>query len=207
MANKPDYYKTLGVSKNATADEIKKAFRKLARENHPDAGGDEEKFKEINEAYEQILRQRKARSSYASQQGDYSKSSYSYGDSPYQQSSSADPQLRRARMAINGGDISQAERLLNETQDRGAEWNFLMGVVCSRRGWMDEAKRYIQNACRMEPDNAEYRQALQMFNSSGYQPAGFRGFGSMTYGNSTCMRLCTGMACYSATGCPIFCCI
>ena len=52
MANKPDYYKTLGVSKNATAEEIKKAYRKLARENHPDAGGDEEKFKEINEAYE-----------------------------------------------------------------------------------------------------------------------------------------------------------
>ena len=52
MANKPDYYKTLGVSKNATADEIKKAYRKMARENHPDAGGDEEKFKDINEAYE-----------------------------------------------------------------------------------------------------------------------------------------------------------
>ncbi len=52
MANKPDYYKTLGVSKDATADEIKKAFRKLARTHHPDAGGDEAKFKEINEAYE-----------------------------------------------------------------------------------------------------------------------------------------------------------
>ena len=52
MANKPDYYKTLGVSKNATADDIKKAYRKLARENHPDAGGDEERFKDINEAYE-----------------------------------------------------------------------------------------------------------------------------------------------------------
>lgn len=48
----PDYYKTLGVSKDATADEIKKAFRKLARTHHPDAGGDEAKFKEINEAYE-----------------------------------------------------------------------------------------------------------------------------------------------------------
>ena len=52
MPAKPDYYKTLGVSKDATADEIKKAFRKLARTHHPDAGGDEAKFKEINEAYE-----------------------------------------------------------------------------------------------------------------------------------------------------------
>lgn len=48
----PDYYKTLGVPRNATTDEIKKAFRKLARTHHPDAGGDEAKFKEINEAYE-----------------------------------------------------------------------------------------------------------------------------------------------------------
>ncbi len=51
-----DYYKTLGVAKTATADEIKKAFRKLARQHHPDLAQDkktaEEKFKEINEAYE-----------------------------------------------------------------------------------------------------------------------------------------------------------
>lgn len=52
MAATPDYYKTLGVSRTATADEIKKAYRKLARKHHPDAGGDESKFKEINEAYE-----------------------------------------------------------------------------------------------------------------------------------------------------------
>ena len=52
MAATPDYYKTLGVSRTASADEIKKAFRKLARTHHPDAGGDEAKFKEINEAYE-----------------------------------------------------------------------------------------------------------------------------------------------------------
>lgn len=52
MTATPDYYKILGVPRTATADEIKKAFRKLARQHHPDAGGDEAKFKEINEAYE-----------------------------------------------------------------------------------------------------------------------------------------------------------
>ena len=59
MPGKPDYYKTLGVSKNATAEEIKKAYRKAARENHPDAGGDEEKFKDINEAYEVLSDEQK----------------------------------------------------------------------------------------------------------------------------------------------------
>lgn len=59
----PDYYKTLGVSRNATDEEIKKAYRKLARTSHPDAGGDEEKFKEINEAYE-VLSDKKKRQLY-----------------------------------------------------------------------------------------------------------------------------------------------
>ncbi len=52
MAATPDYYKTLGVARTASKSEIKKAFRKLAQTHHPDAGGDEAKFKEINEAYE-----------------------------------------------------------------------------------------------------------------------------------------------------------
>lgn len=59
MAATPDYYKTLGVPRNATADEIKKAYRKLARTHHPDTGGDENKFKEINEAYEVLSDQKK----------------------------------------------------------------------------------------------------------------------------------------------------
>src|ERR1035438_10000013 len=49
---KADYYDLLGVKKDASADEIKKAFRRAAVEHHPDRGGDETKFKEINEAYE-----------------------------------------------------------------------------------------------------------------------------------------------------------
>lgn len=52
MAPSKDYYDLLGVKRDASADEIKKAFRKLARKHHPDTGGDEERFKEINEAYE-----------------------------------------------------------------------------------------------------------------------------------------------------------
>jgi curved DNA-binding protein len=63
MASTPDYYKTLGVPRSATASEIKKAYRKLAREHHPDAGGDESKFKEINEAYE-VLSDDKKREMY-----------------------------------------------------------------------------------------------------------------------------------------------
>lgn len=63
MAGTPDYYKILGVPRNAEQDEIKKAYRKLARKNHPDAGGDEEKFKQINEAYE-VLSDEKKRAIY-----------------------------------------------------------------------------------------------------------------------------------------------
>ncbi len=58
-----DYYKTLGVEKNASQDEIKKAFRKLAHQHHPDKGGDEKKFKEASEAY-QVLSDEKKRSDY-----------------------------------------------------------------------------------------------------------------------------------------------
>ena len=59
-----DYYKTLGVARGASADEIKKAYRKLAHMHHPDkSGGDEAKFKEINEAY-QVLSNKEKRAQY-----------------------------------------------------------------------------------------------------------------------------------------------
>src|SRR3989338_8708989 len=58
-----DYYDILGVQKSASADEIKRAFRKLAQEHHPDKGGDPEKFKEVNEAY-QVLSNAEQRQQY-----------------------------------------------------------------------------------------------------------------------------------------------
>ncbi len=63
MMTKRDYYEVLGVGKTASADEIKKAFRKAAIEHHPDRGGDEAKFKEINEAYE-VLKDESKRKRY-----------------------------------------------------------------------------------------------------------------------------------------------
>ncbi len=203
-----DPYKVLNVAPTATDDEVKHAYRELARKYHPDNYHDnpladlaQEKMKEINEAYEQIQKQRKAGSSYTAQQSgggySYSRASYNYA--------SGNPLLQRVRNAINSGNITLAERLLNESTDHDAEWNFLMGVVCSRRGWMDDAKRYIETACRMDPNNGEYRQAMQMF-TSGYHPQGYRSGGTMTF-DDNCTRLCAGLACYSATGCPIFCCI
>ncbi|MBQ9647403.1 MAG: DnaJ domain-containing protein [Oscillospiraceae bacterium] len=200
-----DPYKVLNISPTASDDEVKHAYRELARKYHPDNYHDnpladlaQEKMKEINEAYEQIQRQRKGGYAASSQRsGGYNGS---YGNS-YSSSTSGDPLLQRVRLAINSGDITQAERLLNEASDRGAEWSFLMGIVCSRRGWMDDARQYLETACRMEPNNEEYRQALQMFTSSGgYRPAGFRGFGTMTYGNDACMRLCAAWSCCMLSG-------
>ena len=59
MADKKNFYDVLGVSKNASEEEIRKAFRKLAAKYHPDAGGDEKKFKEISEAYTTLSDEKK----------------------------------------------------------------------------------------------------------------------------------------------------
>ncbi|MDH4139124.1 MAG: molecular chaperone DnaJ [Coriobacteriia bacterium] len=69
MASSKNYYDILGVKKDASSDEIKKAFRKLARKYHPDAGGSEERFKEVNEAYE-VLSDSEKRAQY-DQYGQY----------------------------------------------------------------------------------------------------------------------------------------
>lgn len=86
MATTPDYYQTLGVSRNATADEIKKSYRRLARKHHPDAGGSEAKFKEINEAYEVLSdeQKRKLYDTYGSADGPQGfGSAAAAGDNPF----------------------------------------------------------------------------------------------------------------------------
>ncbi len=199
-----DPYKVLNIAPTASDEEVKHAYRELARKYHPDNYHDnpladlaQEKMKEINEAYEQVQRQRKSGGAASSQRSSYT---YGYTDAS-RGGASSDPLMQRVRAAINGGDISHAERLLNEAPEHGAEWHYLMGVVCARRGWLDDAKRYLETACRMEPQNAEYRNAFSMFtNSGGYRPAGYRGFGTLSYNDDACMRLCAVGSCFVLSG-------
>jgi len=170
-----DPYKVLGVARTASDDEIKKVYRDLARKYHPDnyvnnplADLAQEKMKEINEAYEMIQKERSGGgSSYQRQssRSSYSTNGYGYQDyTGYQNTSS--PEFVTVRQYIMNNDLAAAEQVLAASNNRNAEWNFLMGSICVRRGWYDEARRYYNVACRMDPANREYRTALQNLNVS-----------------------------------------
>ena len=133
----------------------------------------------------------------------------SYGNSAYGGAYGAGS-LNQVRMAINRGDISLAERLLSGMSDHNAEWNFLMGVVCSRRGWMDEAKRYMETAVQMDPNNPEYQNALSALTGTGYRPNGFRSVHTANFDDSACLRCCAAWSCctlFSGGGCYLLPCI
>lgn len=189
-----DPYQILGVSENASDEEIKKAYRDLARKYHPDNYHDnpladltQEKMKEINAAYEEINRRRSGGSRASG--GSYGGYQQQYGQYQGRSSSSV---LQQVRIAIQSGDLSRAEALLANYSDHNAEWNFLRGAVCYRRGWMDEAKRYYQTACQMEPGNPEYRQALEFMEKgtqSAYRPGG-QPFGTDVCAGNPCIPLC-----------------
>ena len=206
-----DPYQVLGVPSTATDEEVKKAYRDLARKYHPDNYHDnpladlaQERMKEINEAYEAVQSQRKAQRS-----GGYSASGAGYGtgyggyQSAYQ--GSYQGRYQRVRMAISSGDLNLAEELLNAQTNHDAEWNFLKGVICYRRGWLDEARRYYQTAVTMAPDNPEYQRALDILEGRGaaYRPDGYGSVTTGTCGNSDCLRLCGATLCCNALGVPV----
>lgn len=149
-----DPYEVLGVSKTATDEEIKEAYRKLARKYHPDNYADNplsdlasEKMKEINDAYDSIMNVRRG--------GRAKNNAYNNTGN----TSSAFPEVRNL---INRNMLEQAQELLDgiPVGERNAEWYFLNGTVLYRRGWFDQAYTSFANACRMDPANPEYRNAM-----------------------------------------------
>ena len=188
-----DPYSVLGISPNASDDEVKKAYRELARKYHPDnyqnnplADLAEEKMKEINEAYDTITKQRSGGG------GSYQQSSGSYGGYTQQRSySSGSSTYARVRNLINAGDLGTAERLLQEVPQRDGEWYFLVGSIAYRKGWLDEAMQNYTLAVQMDPGNMEYRPALSLMQQrgGGYRPYGY------TTNTVDGMDCCTTMLC------------
>ncbi len=176
-------YEVLGISRNATDDQVKDAYRKLARKYHPDNYQNNplsdlasEKMKEINEAYDTIMNERRSGSS--------SSSGYSGGTS-----------FPEVRSLINSGRLEQAQEVLDGVpiEKRNAEWYFLNGTVLHRRGWFDQAYTSFATASRMDPNNAEYRAALQ--NASRQMGNQYNPYRS--YGGSECgvCDMCQGLIC------------
>ena len=194
-----DPYSVLGVKPNASDEEVKKAYRELARKYHPDNYQDnpladlaEEKMKEINEAYEAIQKMRAGggSASYGGGGSAYQRqtSSSGYGGS-YQQRQST-PLYAQVRASINAGNLARAENLLMQSPTKDAEWYFLSGSIAYRKGWLDEAMVNYQRAASMDPGNPEYQQALSYMQMGGqaYRPTGAGG----TFSTLDC---CTTMMC------------
>ncbi len=174
-----DPYEVLGISPQATDDQVKAAYREMARKYHPDNYVDnplselaQEKMQEINEAYDTIIRMRQ-------NGGGRSGGSSQYND---------------IRNMIRANRISDAETLLDgmPSVSRDAEWYFLKGSVLYRKGWLEDAMNNYSTACRMDPANAEYRAALNHMQMN-RQTGGYRTMGQ-TGGCSGC-DMCSGLLC------------
>lgn len=195
-----DPYKTLGVSPQATDDEVKAAYRELAKKYHPDNYVDNplsdlatEKMKEINEAYDEVVRQRRSGSGSSRSSG----GSYQGNSSGYQSSG-----FRNIRDMISQGRTAEAQAALEAVayKDRGAEWYFLKGSLMYNKGWVNEAYANYQKAVQMDPNNPEYRQAYETVNdqmNGGFygRNRDFGGYNTGRQGGCSGCDLCTSLLC------------
>ncbi|MCI5648089.1 MAG: J domain-containing protein [Fusicatenibacter sp.] len=224
-----DPYEVLGISRDASTDEIKKAYRKLSRLYHPDANINnpnkaeaEEKFKQVQQAYKQIMDEREHGTSYQSSGsgyggydpfggnrygGGYGGANRGYG------SSEQDVKLQAAANYINSGHYREALNVLNDLGDRSARWYYLHAIANSGMGNNINAVQDAQRAVNMEPGNAQYQQLLNQLQGGGawYSDMG-SGYGYERTGGDFGKWCCECMAinalcnCCCCGGRGFFCC-
>lgn len=196
-------YDVLGVSPNASDDEVKRAYRDLTRKYHPDANVNnpladlaEEKFKEVQEAYDTIMKEREqgGSGSYGSSGGYQGGYSYSGGNQ--------NPQLQAAVNYINGRRYREALNVLNGIPQRDAQWYYLSAIANANLGNNVLARDHAGQAVNMDPGNPQYRQLLNQleWNGQRYQNnpyAGGYGMGgnSCSTGNVCCDLWCADQLC------------
>ena len=194
-------YKVLGVSEDATQEEIRAAYLALVKKYHPDKYTDNplkelanEKLKEINEAYELLTKKGSTASSSARRDNSAYSGAYSGTGGSYSGPSSAE--FARARSFINQNNLQAAKQVLDSISVRNAEWYYLYGIVYLRQGWYDKAREYLSRAYEQEPGNAEYRNAYAAVSNAGnpFGRGAANGSGPYAGGCSTC-DICSTLIC------------
>lgn len=183
-------YQVLGISPSATDDEIKKAYRNLSRKFHPDANINnpnkdqaEEKFKEVQQAYDQIMKEKQQGYSYSGTGnggGGNTYGGYGYGNSQQNTYSSSrgneTTEMRAAANYIANQCYGEALNVLNNIRfaERGSRWYYYSALANAGVGNNVTAKEHIDRAVAMEPSNMEYRQFQQhlAFGGTWYQNKG-----------------------------------
>lgn len=172
-----DPYSVLGITRGATDREIKKAYREMSRKYHPDSYTDEtekkwaeEKFREVQEAYNQIVDERSGKTSGYGNAGGYGSSSQSYSEE--------DQHLMAAMNYINARRFNEAINVLNGMENRSARWYFFSSYANLGLGNNAVALDYAKKAVDMDPGNTQYTQYYEQLQRGG----GFGSFGGSPFG-------------------------